>query len=369
MSVQRRSIAWARGYYGRTEGSVPGTQTAQYSLTDLINRGFIEPDSARGLLLDAGLFDLVWEVTWPDDAETPDEELAERVGSAEGYAIFVHGWTGNHSIWEDLPGMVVTENPNLVAISVDHNGFGLARFVDETPDLEICNPPAAMRALEGLIDILKIRRQPGETQPRIINFIGHSMGGAALFYANPLFWRYGEATRYALAPALLLEDEVHRAFFTALGLGIGIVNRIRALEIIERAIKPNVLETLCAGSTDFVRITHERQYEETPRGITARTFTAMGLLNNREIPRRWDLCRVMLGHRDPLVGLVPMLDLLCALEFPAANIRVVTGTHYLFSVGSDWVFQHAQNRDLIVQDILDLHDRARFQQLRGVRVG
>jgi pimeloyl-ACP methyl ester carboxylesterase len=369
VGVQRRSLAWARGHYGRREGTIDGTQIAEYSLTDLINRGFIEPDAARSLLYDAGLVDLVWEVTWTEDYETSDDELAERIGSAEGYVLFLHGWTGNHTIWEDLPPMIVKGNPRLISFSFDHNGFGAARFIDTTPALETCNPPATMRVLERLIELLKIRRQPGETQARVINLVGHSMGGAALFYLNPLYWRQGEETRYALAPALLLEDELHRAFFTALGIGIGIVNRIRAFEIVERAVKPGVLDALCAGSTDFVRSAHKLQYEETPRGITARTFAAMGLLNNREIPRMWDRFRVMLGHRDALVGLIPMMDLLCSLEFPASNIRVVTGTHYLFSIGSDWVFQHAQNRDLIVQDILDLHERALHAQVKGVRVG
>ena len=120
----------------------------------------------------------------------------------------------------------------------------------------MCNPPAAMRVIEALIDLLGIRRQPGERNPKVINFVGHSMGGAALFYLNPINWRDGEETRLALAPALLLEDEVKRIFYTTLGLGIGLVNRIHLFEIIERAIKPGVIEALTVGATDFVRRLH-----------------------------------------------------------------------------------------------------------------
>ena len=99
---------------------------------------------------------------------------------------------------------------------------------------------------------------------------------------------------------------------------------------------------------------------------------AMGRLNDYEIARNWDLFRVMLGHRDRLVGLTDMMDLLGKMEFPAANLRVVAGSHYMFSVGSEDptnAFQHAQNRELVVQDILDLHERAVQMQKAGQKVG
>jgi hypothetical protein len=91
----------------------------------------------------------------------------------------------------------------------------------------------------------------------------------------------------------------------------------------------------------------------------------MGLLHNWEIAHKWDLFRVMLGHKDSLVGLVPMMDLLSSLEVPAGQVRVVAGSHYMFSVGRETAFQHAQNRELVVQDILDLHDRALHVQKTG----
>jgi pimeloyl-ACP methyl ester carboxylesterase len=305
---------------------------------------------------------------WADNGPTPDAELEDRIGEGQGYVVFMHGWTGNHAIWESVPAMVVRENKLLVALSVDHNGFGASPFA-ATPSIDHCSPPAAMRVIEALVDILKLRRQPGQPNLKVINFVGHSMGGAALFYLNPINWRIGEETRMALAPALLLEDEVKRIFYTALGIGINLVNRIHLFEPIERAIKPQVLEALTVGSSQAVRQIHAEQYRLTARATTATTFMAMGLLHNREIPRRYDTFRVMLGHRDPLVGLVPMMDMLSSLEFPAANTRVVAGSHYFFSLGSDSVFQHAQNRELVVQDILDLHERGYQMQKTGKRIG
>ncbi|MDL1885170.1 alpha/beta hydrolase [Anaerolineae bacterium CFX8] len=365
MVVSKSSLAWVQGYYKRGVGTVPNTQVAHYRISDLVNRGFLSANEGRGFLLERGLVDFAWQVIWPEDFDTPDDMLERRLADVEGYAIFIHGWTGNHTIWEDLPGMVVKTNRRLVAFSVDHNGFGETRFVDTTPALDTCCPPSAMFTIEKWVNLLKIRRQPGDPMPKVINFVGHSMGGAALFYLNPIFWRMGEETRYAIAPALLLNDAIHRAFYTAMGLGIGLVNRIKLFEPIEQLIKPNMIDTLCGGSDDYVKQAHARQYSETPRGVIAATFQAMGMLNNWEIARKWDLFRVLLGHKDALVGLLPMMDLLSSLEVPSANIRVVAGSHYMFSVGRETAFQHAQNRELAIDDILMLHRQAYSLQKTG----
>ncbi|MBE2270650.1 MAG: alpha/beta hydrolase [Anaerolinea sp.] len=362
-------LAWMRGYIQREEGDVPGTQTALYRLTDLINAGLIPTSIGRPFLFDAGLLDMVFALIWADDHATTNEELEAKFEECEGFVVFMHGWTGNHAIWESIPGMTVVSNKKLIAITVDHNGFGASLLVDETPPLDKCNPPAAMNTIENLIDVLQLRRQPGQRSPKVINFVGHSMGGAALFYLNPLRWRMGEETRLALAPALLLDDDTKRIFFTAVGLGIGIVNRLHIFEVFERFLKPQVIEAVCSGASYYVKELHRYQYQHTPRGITASTFLAMGLLNNREIPRQFDFFKTMLGHRDTLVGLVPMMDLLSRLEFPASNVRVVAGSHYMFSVGPDAVFQHAQNRELVVQDVLTLHAAAYLRQRIGVRIG
>lgn len=365
MAVSQSPLSWVRGYHQRGAGIVHNTQVAHYRMSDLVNRGFISPNEGRGFLMSRGLVDFAWQLVWPEDFDTPDDMLERRLTDAEGFAVFIHGWTGNRTIWEEMPGMVVKANRQLVALVVDHNGFGESVFVDDTPALSTCCPPSAMQTIEKWVDVLKIRRQPGDPAPKVINFIGHSMGGAALFYLNPILWRMGEETRYTIAPALLLNDAMLRAFYTAMGLGISLVNRIKLFEPIEQLIKPGMIDTLCGGSDDFVKQAHARQYRETPRGIISATFQAMGMLNNWEIPRRWDLFRVLLGHKDALVGLTSMMDLLSALEVPAANVRVVAGSHYMFSVGRETAFQHAQNRDLAVEDILNLHRQAYSLQRTG----
>ncbi len=359
------SLAWGQYFYQRSHANLPGTDHALYRMTDLIARGALDPKMARAVLHDSLLLDMVWRVTWADDDGLPDPFLPQRFADCDGWVVFMHGWTGNNTIWEEMPAMIVRANPRLIALSVDHNGFGQSRFEMETPSLDRCCPPSAMSAMERLVNVLKIRRQPGETGRKVINFVGHSMGGAALFYLNPLNFDIAEETRYAIAPALLLNDSTHRAFFNAMGLGIGIVNMLRIFEPIEDLIKPSMVNAVCEGSSQFVKDAHTRQYDETPRGTTSATFRAMGLLQNWEIAHRWDLFRVMLGHKDSLVGLLPMMDMLSDMEMPAGHIRVVAGSHYMFSVGPDTVFQHAQNRDLAVQDILAQHERALDMQKTG----
>lgn len=365
-------LEWIRGYLRRDIGTVDGTYTAYYSVKDLMANGYILEDDGQAFLDAGGLKDFCWTLTWAEDYETPDEYLVQTIQQTQGFAIFVHGWTGNRTIWEDLPGMTVRANRRLVSLSVDHNGFGESEFTDVTPELESCNPPAAMRTIQRWIELMRLRRQPGEIGHRVINLIGHSMGGATLFYINPLEWRYGEVTCYALAPALLLEDEIFRRFYTTLGIGIGILQRVGALKFVERFIKPTMINNLCQGASDYVKDEHGIQYNDTPRGVTGATFLAMGQIDNFEIARKWSLFRVMLGHRDRLVGLTGMMDLLSKLEFPAANTRVVAGSHYMFSIGNEDAqnaFQHAQNRELVVEDILLLHENAVQMQRSGQRIG
>lgn len=364
--------AWVRAYVSRREGQVSNTYTADYSLRKLMELGLVDVEKAHQLLEESLLEDYFWQMTWPEDFETPDEMLETNIRMAQGFAVFVHGWTGDHSIWEEIPGRVVSANRRLISIAVDHNGFGRSRFTDSTPDLDVCNPPACMSVLQRVIDLLRIRRQAGDPTQKVINFVGHSMGAATLFYLNPIYWKYGECTRLALAPALLLDDDLYRAFFTTLGIGISILERFRGLNIIGNAVKPTMVGVLCQGASERVKQMHSSQYDDTARGVTGATFQAMGRLKNREIAQFWDTFKVTLAHKDRLVGLMGMMDLLAKLEFPVANTRVVPGTHYFFSIGSENpanAFLHAQNREIVVQDILDMHQTAVDMQKTGKKYG
>ncbi|HEC34597.1 MAG TPA: hypothetical protein ENI37_07765 [Chloroflexi bacterium] len=75
----------------------------------------------------------------------------------------------------------------------------------------------------------------------------------------------------------------------------------------------------------------------------------------------------MLGHRDRLVGVAPMLLLLEELGFTSGDVRVVMGDHYLFSVGLHSRRLHGPNRDILVRQVLGLHRECRQAQRRAAR--
>jgi len=367
VSSATSAIEWVKGCTERADGLLSHTQRASYSLRELAGRGLLDREAVNSFLLDSGLRDYSWHLIWSDEAATSDADLPEKISSADGYAVFIHGWTGSHAIWEALPEMVVTSNPRIVALVVDHNGFGATQFLHPMPALALCGPNAAMRAAERWFDLLNLRRPLGALQAKTVNWIGHSMGGAALFFIDEAHWRLGEMTRTALAPALLIHDETHRTFYTALGLGIGLVGRIHALEVIDQVVSPNILDVLAEGATALVKAEHARIYDTTPKGVTARTFAAMGTITDHPQPHRWELMRVVLAHRDRLVGLTAMIDLLQELAFDVNQVRVVAGTHYLFSVGSMFQRAHEQNRQIVLKDILTLHTQALAYQRTGQR--
>lgn len=358
-------IEWVKGYTTRSAGPTPRTQRASYSLRTLAERGFLPQGEVTRMLLTADLQDFAWDVVWGEDYDTADDDLPDRIGNVEGYALWMHGWTGTRNIFEDMPGTVINRNRRLVSIMVDHNGFGLTPFADRTPEYDECSPAGAMRAIEGWSKLLNLRRGLGDPTPKVVNFIGHSMGGAALFFLKDAEWRLGEHTRTALAPALLLDDDQGRNFFTTLGLGIGLVGRLGFLDGVEKRISPVILETVANGATERVKAEHRRVYDETQRSVTARVLAAMGTIKDEPMTYKWDFMSVFLAHKDVLVGLTPMMDLLYRLNFDVPQIKVVMGTHYFFSVGEDWARVHAQNRQMVVDEVLNLHQQALKKQKTG----
>jgi len=74
---------------------------------------------------------------------------------------------------------------------------------------------------------------------------------------------------------------------------------------------------------------------------------------------RWRHFNVVLGHKDRLVGVKPMLELLEELGFASDQVHVVLGDHYLFSVSNQSRRLHLRNREIVVEEILALHEACR----------
>lgn len=333
--------------------------SAPYTLSGLVQAGLIGWRRASRFLKQVGLSDFTWRVFWPAGI-VKQRRYRETMTRAQGFVIFMHGWDGSHAIWERIPAQVCAANPRLVALAPDLNGFGGSPFADELPTLRSCDPAANMTTVERWVEFLGLRSSRRATQRwRVISFVGHSMSGASLFYLDESQWRPHEVSRLAIAPALLINDTLRKSFYKALGVGIWAGSGGDMLGWLKTRLAPSIVEMLIGEASQAVKTEHVRIFNTTPNGVLAQTFFAMGAIPITAKPQRWHHFRVVLGHKDRLVGVKPMLDLLEELGFASDQVRVVLGDHYLFSVSNQSRRLHLPNREILIQEILAQHETCR----------
>jgi len=333
-----------------------------YDLNSLVEARLIGPRKARRFREVTRLADFTWEATWSIRA---GRQPGEALSRAEGCVVLIHGWDGSRAIWEDLPTRICLGNPRLFVLAPDVNGFGGSPFAEDLPPLNGCDPAAVMQAVESWVDLLNLRSGPrAHRRYRVLTFVGHSMGGAATFYLDEARWRPHEVARLALAPALLLNDLLRKEFYKALGLGIWAGSVTSTLDWLKDRLAPRLIEILIGDASRAVKKEHLRVFRNTSKGVLAQTFYAMGSTPRPVRRRRWRHFRVVLGHRDRLVGVASMLLLLEELGFTSEEVRVVLGDHYFFSVGRRSRRLHGPNRDLLVHQVLGLHRECRAAQRR-----
>jgi pimeloyl-ACP methyl ester carboxylesterase len=350
---------WVNGHTTVRQETTDGVVSASYSLNALAQAGSIKERRAAQFLAQTGLADMAWRVFWPG-AAVGRKRYAEAMAKAQGFVIFVHGWDGNHAIWEQVPALVCAANPRLVALAPDVNGFGGSPFAMDLPDLEACDPAASMSAVERWIELLGLRSsQRASHQLRTITLVGHSMSGASLFYLDESRWRQGEVARLAIAPALLVNDALRKSFYKALGLGIWAGSTADMLGWLKARLAPSIVRLLIGDASKAVKAEHVRMFNKTPKGTLAQTFFAMGVVPSNVNTHRWDCFHVVLGHKDRLVGVKPMLDYLEGLGFTSDDVRVVMGDHYLFSASNKSRRLHLRNREIVIDEILSLHEACR----------
>ncbi len=347
---------WAAGYSAWLPERIPPVRRVGYTLVDLARRRLLEPESVEAFQQETGLSDFAWRVLWADPAVKPDaESVANALRSAAGVVVFVHGWTGTGDIWEDLPAMLVRENPDLIALVPDVNGFGGSPFSMAVPPLHLCDPPAVMRQLERWLEVIGLHTDTAPHRRPFI-FVGHSMGGASLFFADDKKWKLGELGRIAVAPALLMNDRSRQRFYRTLGAGIRFSGLTQWLDqIAERFVAPRIIRVLAGGASDRVQAEHMRIYRSTTEGTVAQTFAAMGTLKADLEKVAWPYFQVMLARGDGLVGAELTQELLLANHFDPDQINLTDGDHYFFSVGRrDRV--HAYNREALIASIFVLRE-------------
>ena len=328
-----------------------GVYSAAFSLTELEGRGALKRGALDAFRRVTGLSDFTWRALWTRGAVVQAGGRSEFLRTARAVIVFIHGWDGSGAIWENLPAQLCAAEHDCLILAPDVNGFGRSPFAQ--PDqlkLDQCNPAANMRAVERWMSLLTLlggrRRYPTV-------FVGHSMGGAALFYLNERAWSGQSVARYAIAPALLTNDLLRQSFYRTLGAGIWAGSTL-ALDKLQNQVAPFIINQLIAGASKAVQAEHRRIFRATDKFTTARTFYAMGLAKRPAHGPRWPLFQVALGHADRLVGLAPMLSLLADLGFTSDQVRVVLGDHYFFSVGRHSKHLHEENRKIVLKEIREL---------------
>jgi pimeloyl-ACP methyl ester carboxylesterase len=347
---------WVGGHGMVRQEATEGIVSTGYALNTLVQAGLIAQQDVAGFRDQTGLVDFAWRVFWPKVA-VEKGHYADAMARARGYVVFLHGWDGSQAIWEQIPALVCAANPRLVALVPDVNGFGGSPFANELPAVEACDPAANMAAIERWIALLGLRSSPRATRRlRVITLVGHSMSGATLFYLNEPRWRQHEVARLAVAPALLVNDSLRKSFYKALGVGIWAGSTGDMLGWLKARLAPSVVEMLIGQASRVVKAEHARIFNTTPNGVLAQTFFAMGAVPRQVKSRGWRRFHVILGHKDRLVGVKPMLDLLEELGFTSDQLRVVLGDHYFFSVSNQSRRLHLRNREIVIEEILALHE-------------
>lgn len=359
--LYRQRWSWVEGMRTEPQETIPGIEGTHFALSTLADRGLLTTRHLADFQDATALADLSWRVFWSKGA------LAEAGGDyrsllrrAQGFVIFMHGWGGSGDVWGHLPALTCAANPRLVALVPDLNGFGETCFLTEMPAVEQCDPCAVMQSVVYWVNMLGLRSSKrAQRRRRVITFVGHSMSGAALFYFQEQGWHNNEFARCSVAPALLIEDDLRKGFYGALGVGSWADKPIDALM---SRLTPRVVKSLTSDASETAQAEHLRIFEATSKVTLAQTLYAMGVVCRDLQSRRWPNFRAILAHDDRLLNVSQMLNLLDDLGFASNQVQVVWGDHYLFSVGNHNYRTRLRNREIVLGEILHLHELCRERQ-------
>ena len=357
----RRRWAWAGGVHVPPQETIPDVQSAKLALSSLADQGLLTTRRLADFQDETGLADFAWRVSWNRTALAEvNEDFRSLLRRTQGFVIFLHGLSGSGEVWEHLPALACAANPRLIALVPDLNGFGDSPFLAEVPAIEQCDPYAVMRVVTYWVEMLGLRSSARARRRRkVITFVGHSMGGAALFYLQEQGWHENEFARCAVAPALLVDDELRQGFHRAFGVDLW---ANKPADGLKSQLAPQVLENLLGAASETTRSEHRRIFASTPRGTLVQTLYAMGMTQRELRTKNWHNFRVILGHDDRVITVSPMLRLLEDLGLASNQVQVVRGGHFLFSVGDENRWAHWRNRELVLGEILFLHEVCREKQ-------
>jgi hypothetical protein len=136
----------------------------------------------------------------------------------------------------------------------------------------------------------------------------------------------------------------------------------KPIDDLKAQLTPRTVEKLIGTAGEASRAEHMRVFETTPKGTLAQTFYALGATVEEVESMRWRNFRAVLARDDQLLDVSRMLHLLDDLGLAPHQIQVVRGDHFFFSVSDDNHQAYLRNREIVVGDILHLHEVCRERQ-------
>jgi len=322
----------------------------RFLLSDYLKQYYPDtPGALQQFQQQTGLANMYWHAIyyqWPGF----DGSLPEILLRADGYVFFMHGWTGSHRIWENLPIQLAGKHKNIVCFNLDVNGFGQSSFISDTPTPEQCSPASLMKTIEAWIHLTGLWPTPPQRKRKpFYLFVGHSMSGAALFFKDTTGWANETYGMVALAPTLFYNDAQRKTFFKTVGVSIG----LPSFSAVKNMLAPHVIDLFGSGASSQVKNEHLRIYNQTPFGTMAQTLYALGIPTALPQRANWRHFKVLLGNKDRIVGLDNILDLLETLDFNPVQLHVALGDHYFFSYDKGSPENHNHNRKLFFSELLE----------------
>ncbi len=319
--------------------TIPNVYTKPFLLSNLAQS---LPNFAK-FQQETGLADFFWELSYYQEA---DKALSQIIEETDGFVIFMHGWDGTHRTWEDLPMRLVQQNPRVVCLNLDVNGFGQSPFISDPPKFEHCNLPGAMAAVEYWLNLIGLWPATYRKQKPFYLFVGHSMGGGIIFYKDEPNWRNEVYGCYAMSPGIFCNDIKRRIVYKLVGYG----TLIPFVTPIKNFLARLVIWFAMREASQKDQQEHAEVFYATPFGTLANTIIAIG--GSPKPPRTdWSQFRLALGNRDVLVSTRQTLTFVEQLGFLPHQIRVTMGDHYFFSFDETSPITHKYNRQAVLDDL------------------
>lgn len=293
---------------------------------------------------DTGLADFYWEASYyqpPGCRRT----LREAFEQADGFAIFLHGWNGNHRIWEDLPMRLIQQYQQVVCLNLDIHGFGQSPFIHSYPKPEHADLPAAMASVEKWLETVSLWPATYRQRKPFYLFVGHSMGGGVLFYKDQLSWQNDLYGCYMMSPSMLYHETIRRLLFQIVGAAILIPHVTPIKKLVAQLV------IWVAMNEASRRVKWEHGHYQDPFETLSGTLTGIGK-SSKPTRTDWSQFKLVLGNRDVLVNPKQMINFVEEFGFKPEQIRVMMGDHYFLSYDKSSPITHKYNRQTILDDLV-----------------